>query len=177
MRKILQILAITIGVFITNMSNASDTNDAIEDLRSMVFNLNPEEIGLTRDNFNHPVWGMVMETGFEEGSFSLVTLADGTTSLYFSTGGGTLGAGEHESVRNAVGHYLTGAQYFYQRAKIVEEFPRPGNGEVIFYFLTFDGISAYSAQEQILGNGNDELSDLFHAAHGVISEIREIQER
>lgn len=164
------------GVFFTNMSNASDTSDAIEGLRSMVFNLSPDEIGLTRENFKYPVWGMVMETGFEEGSFSLVTLADGTTSLYFSTGGGTLGAGEHESVRDAVGHYLTGAQYFYDKAITTEEYPRPVNGEVIFYFLTFGGVSAYSAQEQKLGNGNDDLSDLFHAAHGVLSEIREIQE-
>lgn len=146
-------------------------------LRNMVFNLDPEEIGLTEDNFGHRVWGMVMETGFDSGSFSLVALADGTTSLYFSTGGGTIGAGEHESVRAAAGHYLAGAQFFVEKAQPVDEYPLPSDGNVIFYFLAFGGVSAYSAAEEKLGNGNDDLSNLFYAAHAVIGEIREMQEK
>jgi hypothetical protein len=165
------------GVVFKTMSNATEQNNSFEGLRNLVFNLNPEEIGLTKDNFDHVVWGLVMETGFDTGSFSLVALADGTTSLYLSTGGGTIGAGEHETVRNAVGHYLTGAQHFISKAQTVHKYPLPSNGNVIFYFLTFDGISAYSAAEEKLGNGDDELSDLFYAAHAVITEIREIEEK
>lgn len=165
------------GASFSLMSQATGQNETIEGLRAMVFNLDPEEIGLTRENFGHPVWGMIMETGFDDGSFTLVTLADGTTSLYFSTGGGIIGGGGHDSVRQASGHFLSGAQYFYGNATKVESFPGPANGEVKFYFLTFDGISTYSAPEDKLGNGNDELSNLFYAAHEVITELREIDER
>ena len=159
------------------MSNSTENTEAVKDLREMVFNLDPNEIGITAENFDHPVWGMIMETGFEEGSFTLVTLADGTTSLYFSTGGGTIGAGEHESVRKAVWNYLSGAQHFYRNARWADGTPTPTDGEVIFYFLTFEGRLAYSALEEKLGNGNDELSNLFYAAHSVISEIREIEQK
>ena len=46
-----------------------------------------------------------------------------------------------------------------------------------FYFLTYDGVRMYSAPEEKLGTEKDELSDLFFAAHGVISELRQIQQQ
>jgi hypothetical protein len=152
-------------------------SQTVDELRSMVLNLNPEEIGLTQESYPHPVFGLVMETGFADGSFTLSVLADGTTSLYFSTGGGIIGAGEHESVRKASGRLLSTAQEFHSKAKKVNTFPKPGQGEVIFYFLTFDGVLSYTALENDLGNEKDELSGLFFAAHNVLSEIRKIEEK
>lgn len=157
-------------------ADASEASDAIVELRSQVFALNPDEIGISPENFAHPVWGMVTETGFADGYFTLITLADGSTSLYFSTGGGMIGAGEFAGVRRAVGHYLTGAQYFFDRAEPVEQYPRPAPGKVTFYFLAFDGVYAYTASERKLGIGDDDLSNLFYAAHGVIDEIRKVGE-
>lgn len=61
------------------------------ELRSMVFNLTPSELGLSPQSFPHQVWGMVMETGMDRGYHALVVLGDGTTSLYFSTGGAVIG--------------------------------------------------------------------------------------
>jgi hypothetical protein len=148
-----------------------------DELRTMVLNLDPNDIGLSKDNFPHPVFGLVMETGFEEGLFTLSVLADGTTSLYFSTGGGIIGAGEHDSVRKASGLLLSEAQDFYPKAQKVTTFPKPVQGEVIFYFLTFDGVRSYTALEDDLGNERDELSDLFFLAHNVITVIREIEEK
>ena len=158
------------------MNHANENKEGSAGLREMVFNLKPDKIGLTKETFKHPVWGMVMETGIPEGYYTLVSLADGTTSLYFSNGGGIIGGGEHENVRKASGYFLTGAQHFYKKAKKVTSNPAPQNGEVNFYFLTFSGTLMYSASEEKLGNDKDELSDLFYAAHGVISELRETQE-
>ena len=157
------------------MTDASDASDIIDDLRHRIFTLDPGEIGISQENFSHPVWGMVMESGLDDGSFSLVTLADGTTSLYLSTGGAMIGAGEHKSVRDAVGYYLTGAQYFFDQSRPVDAFPRPSRGRVIFYFLGFDGVSAYESDEQKLGVGQDALSNLFYAAQAVIAEIRKTE--
>ena len=177
MKNILKIATLISYALLTPISGASESNNMFEDLRQMVFDLKPGDIGISKESFKHPVWGMVMETGFEDGSFSLITLADGTTSLYLSTGGGTIGAGEHKSVRDAAGYYLTGAQYFFDKTKPVETFPSPAAGKVIFYFLGFEGISAYEATEQKLGAGQDKLSNLFYAAHKVLNEVREIEEQ
>ena len=157
---------------------AADTTPSqmSDDLRSMVLNLKPKDIGLTEENFPHPVFALVMETGFPEGSFTLSVVADGSTSLYFSSGGGIIGGGEHENVREASGYLLSGAQHFYKKAQKVTDFPRPEPGKVIFYFITFDGVRSYTAKEDDLGNEKDELSDLFFAAHNVITELRKIEE-
>jgi len=159
------------------MTGASGSSEVIDELRNRIFSLDPGEIGISQENFSHPVWGMVMETGIDDGSFSLVTLADGTTSLYLSTGGAMIGVGEHKSVRDAVGYYLTGAQYFFDQSRPVDAFPRPSPGRVIFYFLGFDGVSVYESDEQKLGVGQDALSNLFYAAQAVIAEIRKIEEQ
>ncbi len=159
------------------MSEANEKEVDPANLRAMVFKLVPDEIGLSKDNFKFPVWGMVMETGYAEGSFTLVSLADGTTSLYFSNGGGIIGAGEHRSVLDASGDYLSVAQQYYKRAEKISEYPPPEAGEVKFYFLTFDGTLMYSAPEEKLGNEKDDLADLFFAAHGVITKLREIDEK
>ena len=157
---------------------AADTTPSqmSDELRSMVLNLKPKDIGLSKENFPHPVFALVMETGFPEGSFTLSVVADGSTSLYFSSGGGIIGGGEHENVREASGYLLSGAQHFYKKAKKVTDFPRPEPGKVIFYFITFDGVRSYTAKEDDLGNEKDELSDLFFAAHNVITELRKIEE-
>ena len=157
---------------------AADTTPSqmFDKLRSMVLNLNPNDIGLTKKNFPHPVFALVMETGFLEGSYTLSSVADGSTSLYFSNGGGIIGGGEHENVREASDYLLSGAQHFYEKAQRITVFPRPEAGRVIFYFITFDGVRSYTALEDDLGNEKDELSKLFIAAHRVITELRKIEE-
>jgi len=166
-----------IGISFTHMTGANDSKLSSIELRNKVFNLHPSDIGLIQENMSQSVWGMVMETGLPKGSYSLVSLAEGTTSLYFSNGGGIIGGGQYESVRKTADSYLTIAQRFYVKGKLVNEFPLPEIGVVNFYFFTFNGVKMYSASEDDLGNKRNELSDLFFAAHGVIGELRNIQKR
>ena len=140
-----------------------------------MLNLNPGDIGLTKARYPFPVFALVMETGYPEGSFTLSSVADGSTSLYFGTGGGIIGGGEHENVRKASEYLLSTAQRFYRKARKVTTFPKPGPGNVIFYFLTFDGVRSYTAMKEALGNGKNEFSELFMAAHRVITELRKLE--
>ncbi len=92
-----------------------------------------------------------------------------------SNGGGIIGGGEHENVREASVHLISAAQQFYQKAQTVTLFPKPEAGKVIFYFITFDGVRSYAALEDNLGNEKDAFSDLFFAAHNVIAELRKVE--
>jgi hypothetical protein len=121
--------------------------------------------------------GVLMETAFADGAvYSLVVLGDGTVSLYFSTGGGVIGAGQHDRVRRAADAMLSEASRFRPEAKPAGETPLPGPGNVVFYFLSAGGTLAYSAAESALGGDQDRLSALFHAGHRVITEIRKIEQ-
>src|SRR5512140_657648 len=67
--------------------------ELFHDLRMNALTRGPAEFGISRDRYPEDVWGILVEIGLEEGSLSLVVLADGSTSLYFSSGGGVIGAG------------------------------------------------------------------------------------
>jgi hypothetical protein len=156
-------------------SPGADGN-VMQGLRMQALSLKAEGIGLNRAKFPKDVWGILLETGYETGAFSLVVLGDGTASLYFSTGGGIIGAGQHDAVRTACANLLAGANQFVSAASPTTTFPLPAAGRVTFYFLSYSGVLSYSAQEIELGEGRDKLSALFHAGHEVIARMREIEQ-
>jgi hypothetical protein len=97
-------------------------------------------------------------------------LGDGTVSLYFSNGGGIIGAGQHEGPRKACEALLAFAPEFIFSAKPTRAFPLPGHTR--FYFVSFDGVLTVEAKEEDLGNNRLPLSPLFHKAHEVITAAR-----
>ena len=165
-----------LAVSLSPLSAQAEGELSITEIRDKYFQMKPQEIGLSKDSFQHPVWGIIMETGFADGHFTLITLADGTTSLHFSTGGGILGGGAHESVRQFAGRYLLGAQYFVAKASKVDDYPVPPDGQVTFSFLTFDGVSQISAPEKNMGVGEHEYANLFYAAHELMHELSKFEE-
>ena len=117
--------------------------------------------------------GALMESGYEAAVSSLVMLADGTTSLYFSNGGGIIGAGAHKPVVEAAAKFMqTGAWNiaFMQRTT---EFPLPRPKHTRFFILSTDGTWTEEAPEQELGQNCHQLSVLYMAGHAVITAIRQ----
>jgi len=145
-------------------------------LRRQILELQSADAGIVPADAAGSVWGAMMETAYPNGVATLVCLADGTTSLYTSTGGGMIGAGGHPSVV-AANHAFREAisSHVGQLApEPVADLPRPGN--VILRALTHDGHLAATALEDDLGYGRHPLSPVFHAAHEVITELRQIGE-
>jgi hypothetical protein len=173
-------VALMAGLGLASPAGAKDaktSSNVMPEMRAQVLALKPDDIGITKATYPRDVWGLLMETGVPEGgAFSLVALADGTTSLYFSTGGGVIGAGQHERVRSTSHDLLAKANEFHKLAKPASAHPLPGPGQVIFYFLSYSGVLSYSAPEVSLGEGKDRLSALFLAGHHVISEVRQAEQ-
>jgi hypothetical protein len=122
------------------------------------------------------VWGTLMETGYDGVTVTLFALADGTTSLYFSNGGGVIGGQAHETVRRANIEFLNQTNHFLGQLAPCETFPIPEAGHTVFYVLTDSGILTGGALEDDLGHGRHPLSQLFHAGHEVISQLRLISD-
>lgn len=141
-------------------------------LRSQVLSLDPTAIGVVPSPERSTVWGVLMESTFPGALMTFVCLADGTTSLYLSTGGGIIGAGEHENVAAAGEELLEIAQSAADDMSLTSSYPPPGDGRVRFYLLTFSGVVAAEADENELGEGRHELSPLFYQAHEVITQVR-----
>jgi hypothetical protein len=64
---------------------------AMKGLRDRLLTSSAEEVGLTGEDAKAKVWGVMMEVTFPTGAITLVSVRDGTASLYASNGGGILG--------------------------------------------------------------------------------------
>ena len=63
---------------------------------------------------------------------------------------------------------------FIARLQCLDDFQGAVTGPA--FIVTFDEVRSYTALENDLGNEKNELSDLFFAAHNVITELRKIEE-
>ncbi len=146
--------------------------DSYPELRNKILTTKPQQLGLTHDNYPHTVWGAAMETGYSHGTVTLVGLCDGTASLYFSSGGGILGAGQHPGPNKAAAVLVQTANDYTSACLPVTQFPYPRQGETRFYLLTFTGVISATALENELGQHRHPLSPLFYAAQTLITQIR-----
>lgn len=140
-------------------------------LRGQIFGLKPADLGLTGTEAD-AVWGALMEMGYPRGAASLVCLADGTTSLYFSTGGGILGGGQHREVTQAGRDFLTAVGTALPAFQPAREYPLPQVGQVRFYALAGQNVYTTFAPEDDLGHHRLPLAELFYAGQQVITQLR-----
>ncbi|MCX7852288.1 MAG: hypothetical protein N2383_05845 [Caldilineales bacterium] len=141
-------------------------------LRSMILSANPKDIGIEPSETVRNVWGVLMEFQVSGTVVTLVSLADGTTSMYFGNGGGIIGAGQHDEVAMVSRSFVALAESFYSQAEPTTEFPLPLPARVRFYFLTFSGIRTTERDQDRLIRQDDSFSSLFYASNEVITQIR-----
>ncbi len=145
-------------------------------LRAQILGLDPAEAGLGQGPERPVLWGAVMDMGYPRGTATLVALADGTTSLYTSSGGGIIGGGFHQAVASATRSFLAELEQHLPGLQPDLDPVLPAEGQVIIRALTYSGRLAAQAPEDDLGHGRHPLSPVFHAAHRVITELKLIDE-
>jgi hypothetical protein len=141
-------------------------------LRARALSTRRSEVGITAPRPGAPVWGLLMEMGFSGATVTIMALADGTTSLYLSTGGGVIGGQGHESVREANAAFLETANRSREHLKPTASFPVPEVGRTLFYALTDSGVLTGGGPQDDLGNGRHPLSALFHSGNDVLTQLR-----
>jgi hypothetical protein len=121
-------------------------------------------------------WAALMEIGTGGGVASVVVVSDGTTSLYTSSGGGLIGAGDHVSVAAVNRALLDTIERHRAAIPATESFPLPLDDEIRFSVRWPDGTRGSAvALEKELASGDHVLSAAFAAGHDVISAMREIE--
>ena len=151
-----------------------DLAEIYSSMREQVLKLSDKDIAELKGK---PVWAVLMETGHDGAAVTVVAVAEGTASLYFSNGGGIIGLGEHANVRPAALSLVKGAEPQLKHMKKAEKFPVPKPGETFFYVVTPKGVFTYSAKEDDLGNKRDKLFPLFYEGHELITQMRIADEK
>ena len=157
---------------------AASQGDA-PDLRGMV--LRREFLSNVSPAPDDQARAVVMDWSLDRGTATLVVYDDGTTSLYYSSGGGVIGAGGHEAVRGA------GEAFYAEAARMHREFTPVAAGDtmalppanaVAFYLVTDSAtLRAGPVEASRLESGAHALATLGNLAQGVISAVREASPR
>ena len=154
----------------TTSAEVKSPADVYLGLRSKALTVQPEMIGVPADG---SLLAILMETVQSGAVVTLVGMADGTTSLYFSNGGGIIGSGQHEPVAVATKAWLArAAAEFASSMTATTEFPLPAPGQARFYLVYADRVLTAEAVENHLGYNRHPLSLLFHEGHKVINQVR-----
>lgn len=145
-------------------------------LRTLLFGADLGAIGERRADTIDRVWGVVMEAGYPEAAVTLLALADGTVSIYLSTGGGLTGLGDYEHIQNASQRLIRLAAEFAVAGEPMREFPLPRKGHSRIYLLTYTGPVGLDLDESdstsVLG-----ITPLFERGHELMAMIRNFGEQ
>jgi hypothetical protein len=116
---------------------------------------------------------VVMDWNVGSGVATLVAFDDGTTSLYFSFGGGVIGAGTHEGVRRVATSFREEGAKVADRFTAATEYPLPSEGTAVFYVVTDSAtVSSGPIADEELQRPDHPLSDLARSAQEVIAQVR-----
>ncbi len=69
------------------------------DMRNLAFSVTAEQLGLEIPNDSIKVYGIISDIDMDGETATIVTFLTGEASIYLSSGGGFIGAGQHESVQ------------------------------------------------------------------------------
>lgn len=139
-------------------------------LRAMA--LDAVDLGMEAPPEHPEVAGVVIDVPMGEDWVTIVAMGEGTTSMYTSTGGGTIGGGQHEAVRAAS---LVLLQMLNANVKVFPESDTTGHppaDRVRFFVLTPSGRRVADVYGDVFwGRKQDPSTPLAMAAQAVIGAI------
>ncbi|HVT64712.1 MAG TPA: hypothetical protein VHD81_06140 [Mycobacteriales bacterium] len=153
-------------------SDASDPRELYDGLRGEILDLDPASASLHPTPELPRVWGALLETGYGNEVATLVSLGDGTTSLYTTSGFVIIGGGAHLQVVSATQQFLAAVEDSLDSFEPDPGTDLPSDAETIIRALTYDGRKSVRAPEEEFGYGRHPLAPIFHAGEAVISELR-----
>jgi hypothetical protein len=148
------------------------TSDVYQGLRSMALDIDEATFEMPEgESWSGPVVA-AMELALSNGTATIVAIADGTVSMYLSSGGGVIGAGGHAAVRAAGNRFRTVVGELRGLLESTEDFPLPEPGQVRFHARIAEAAYTAVSLEAALRAGRHPLAPLYAAGQDLLTEIR-----
>jgi hypothetical protein len=146
-----------------------------EELRANALDLDPAEKGWEPTPELPRVFGGVIDLTLPMGAATLVGFVDGSTSLYTSAAGVIGGA--DDSVARVTRAFLLGLEAHLDEMGRDAGTDPPAVEMAVIHALTYDGRRSVVAPEDDLGYGRHPLSEVFHLAQRVVTELRRVDDQ
>ncbi len=148
------------------------------ELRAAVLTTPVSELGFSPDDEFPLVYGVLTDWDIGDVTATVMSMRDGTASLYTTSTFGIIGGQGHENVRIAAGRYVKLAEQYIKYGKAVTEFTYPKSGQVYFYILTYEGVRRLCVGNEVaIKQGSDPTFPLFAAAQNVLTNLRLVTEK
>jgi len=146
------------------------------EMRTMALTTPVDKLGFSSDSAFPSAYGVLTDWNLGDFTVTILSMRDGTASLYTTSTFGMIGGQSHERVRLAAIRYVKEAERHVGASKPVTDFPYPKPGQVYFYLLTYDGVRRCVGDETGIERGSDPTRPLFAAAQDVMTELRLLME-
>jgi hypothetical protein len=174
MRALLPLLAVAallLGPAESAAQPAGGGEPIYDELRRTALNIRPADIGIEVRGSQPIVYGIVMDMDVDGHTATLVSFSAGDTSLYLSSGGGTIGGSADPGVAAASRDFVAAARPHLAAMAAAPRQPLPGRGQTSFYLITTAGVRGSTRPTEALVEGTDALAPLFMAGQRVLHLI------
>jgi hypothetical protein len=141
-------------------------------LRSRVLAATPAELGIVPSESLPRVWAVIADLPQDEVRVTVVAVADGTTSLYLSTGGWIIGAGSRPAVAAAGQGLLEAAEGALDALSVATNVALPPTGSLSFMVVAYDGIRRVELPDDEAAAADDMMRDLCRATREVVTQLQ-----
>ncbi|MGD1061884.1 MAG: hypothetical protein ABR860_01375 [Terracidiphilus sp.] len=119
------------------------------------------------------VQAVFMDWNIGNGTATVLAAADGSASVYLSSGGGYIGGGQkYPAIRDAALHAVQIAASLFSQFKSTETIDLPPADEVFFYLKTSNELHLAVAKEADLRAETDPLASLGAMMQEIITQYR-----
>jgi hypothetical protein len=149
---------------------ASRPEDTGKNLREAFLTGSMKAWGIERMPEYPTVGAIAIDYAIDGKIVTVVSLADGSSSIYSTTPFGMIGGGGDAASRRAAQRVVALAQPFFSGATPATTFPYPTGTKVRFYLRGYDGVRWVEADYAALETGN-RLTPLFAAVQDLVSAL------
>ena len=145
-------------------------------LRAQMLNWKCPQAGSSTPDTRANPCAVVMDWAFTSGVVTVVAVSDGSASIYYGSGGGSIGGGyARPAIRDAAMHAVSIASKFLDGMQLTGNFPLPESGGAIFYIVTERGVFMAKASVELLSTNRHPLSELGNDMQTIISQYRMLE--
>jgi len=169
-------IAAAILICIAHVTSAEepkkDQKDAGRDLRKMFLTTPPEQFDIQPSEDYPRIYGIAMDWPIGENIATVISLSDGSASVYTTDTFGTIGGVGVESVRTGAKKFVKEADRHYADSVATHDLSYPSPDHVRFFLVTFHGVRLIETDLRSLQEGRGKYATLFNLAQDVIGQLR-----
>ena len=146
--------------------------EAMRELRLRALSVPAKELGISPTKDFPRTYAVLIDFPIDQVTATIVSLSDGSSSLYTTSTFGVIGGGAHEKVRNAAAKLISASDKFYEEAKPTKDFNCPANGKVRFYLVSFGGVRVLESDMSAIEANQSKFSTIFWLGQNVLTQLR-----